>query len=127
MAWDDRTPVEQAIIGYCVPRGIRFSEFRDLWSDEDQQAVYDWLESQARCDGCGQPLTESMRKENTFAYKATALDCHGCKAVAAEAARRQKGKPDPNAGTRFRVTRREVNDGRVNNSGAAVGEARAVS
>jgi hypothetical protein len=117
------SPLEQAIINYCVPRGIRISDFEDLWSDRDRDAVWWWLVDQAnRCDGCGQPLDESMKKENSFAYRAEGVRCHGCYAIASAGAQAEGGKARVTAGWRWQLTKTGDSNGRVDDAGAVVSE-----
>jgi hypothetical protein len=128
MAWADRPLGEQVVVDYCAPRGIPLSVFcgrvvyagDPQWTDDDRQAVYDWLAKQARtCSGCGQNLDESLQKDNAFAYKAAGLRCHACYAVHIEAARLIGGNPSPNAGyDRYRIMKREVPDGSVSDPGS---------
>jgi hypothetical protein len=114
MAWADRTLGDQVEIGYCAPRGIPVTVFRGRvvypgqpqWTDDDRQAVYDWLEHEARtCTGCGQDLDESMRKENSFAYIAEGVRCHSCWAIAVASAEGEGGKAAKTAGWRYKITK----------------------
>jgi hypothetical protein len=128
--WADRSGGEQVEIGYCAPRGIPLSVFRGRvvypgdpqWTDDDRQAVYDWLEKEANtCTGCGQSLGESMKKENSFAYRAEGLRCHGCYAIKAAEAKAERGRVPVTAGWRWLVTRLGSN-GDVDQRSAAVSE-----
>jgi hypothetical protein len=124
----DRSPLEQALINYCVPRGIRLSDFEDLWSERDREAVWWWLTDQAkRCSSCGQLLDDALKKENTWAYAAEVLSCHGCQAMNRAAVELLPGtKADPLAGARYRFTQTpEATNGRVDDPGANGQQARA--
>lgn len=112
MAWADRSATQQAALEYCAPRGIPLSVFlyarvvypgEPQWTEDDVQAVFDWQAEQAnRCE-CGGDLRETMLEENAYGYKATPLYCHRCRAIHRAAVALAKGKPDPTAGTRYRV------------------------
>ena len=112
MGWADRPPAERAALDYCAPHGIPLSVFLygrvvypgdPQWTEDDVHAVFDWQADQAnRCE-CGGDLTETMLKENAYAYKAKPLHCHRCRAIHRAAVARVKGKEDPLAGVRWRI------------------------
>jgi hypothetical protein len=73
-----------------------------LWTEDDVEAVlaYQALHDEI-CQGCGNPLSESMNPDNDGQYKATRLVCHGCRARE-EAARSDQESPNANtAGRRY--------------------------
>lgn len=122
MPWADRPLGEQVEIDYCAPRGIPLSVFHGRvvypgdpqWTDDDRQAVYDWLAKEAsRCSECGQDLHESMAKENSFAYVAEGVRCHACFAIASAAAKAEGAKLRNTAAWRWKLTRREASNGSV--------------
>ena len=85
-----------------------------MWTEDDTLAALDWqAEQDRRCPDCGEHADEAMKIENVYAYKATGLRCHSCHAINVEAARIAGGKPPKTAGFRYRVTKREDGDGRV--------------
>jgi hypothetical protein len=111
VAWADRSPVEQAALEYCVPKGIPFTVFwgrvvghgEPQWTLEDRQAVFDWLSEQAhRCTDCGADLDDSLKVENRWAYEAEALWCHACRAIHRASVALADGKENPLAGARYR-------------------------
>jgi hypothetical protein len=56
-----------------------------LFTDEDTVEILDYLADEKLIhEPCGQPIAESFRPENEFAYRATALACHACAAKARE-------------------------------------------
>lgn len=53
-----------------------------LWTDDDRDWAMALLTYEADLCTCGQPRSESMDADNEFTYRADALRCHACKAVA---------------------------------------------
>ena len=52
-----------------------------LFTDDDAVEILDYLaDEHLTCPGCGQPRVESMAKENTYGYRAVAMNCHACDA-----------------------------------------------
>lgn len=50
-----------------------------MWTHEDRLIALVWQqEKDARCGGCGHPVTESMAAENRNAYEVEAYTCHAC-------------------------------------------------
>ena len=64
VAWADRSPLEQAALRYCAPRGIPLSVFLEQrtvypgqphWTEDDTLAALDWqAEQDRRCPDCGE-------------------------------------------------------------------------
>jgi len=119
-----RTPFEQAALAYCAPRGIRLSEFLDLWSPGDQRSALEWqTEQNLKCPGCGQPVTECMVDEDDApAYEVELRRCHACKAKGIEE-REMSRDSDPDPGLYSIV--RKVTDGRVDVAATNGSETRA--
>jgi hypothetical protein len=122
----DRGPFERAALDYCAPRGIRLSEFLEVWSYEDQIAALEWQADQARtCSGCGQNLEETTGPGTFDKWNAELSGhCDGCRALHREAmVVAGRDELDPSVGARYRVWRDEENtDGRVDDAGAVVRE-----
>lgn len=95
----DRPLFERAAIRYCVPRGIRLSEFLDVWSESDQIAALEWqAEQDGKCPGCGEPVAECMAHEDDApAYEVEVRRCHACQAKGMEE-RAMARDGDPGAG-----------------------------
>lgn len=126
----DRTPYEEAALSYCAPRGIRLSEFLEVWSDADQWAALDWQAQQARrCSGCGQSLDETMGPGTDDTWNAVVSGhCDGCRALHRVASiEAGRDELDPTVGARYRMWKDEDANGRVDDPGATVSEARAAS
>jgi len=103
----ERSPFERAALNYCAPRGIRLSEFLDLWSESDQAAALEWqTEQDLKCSGCGQPVTECMADEDDApAYEVEIRRCHACKAKGVEESTMARdGDPGPGLYTVVRKT-----------------------
>jgi hypothetical protein len=82
------------------------------WLEEDTRAALEWQSAETgKCNGCGQPLDESTKKENSYAYRAEAIRCHGCYAIHAAESAKAKKPPQETAGERWRLTKVEVADG----------------
>jgi len=124
MAWADRQPAERAAIDYCAPRGIPYTVFcgrvvgmgEPAWTDDDREAVFEWLHEQSqRCSSCGADLSEALAEENSFGYQAEALWCHGCRAMhrAAIHLSGPGAKENPLAGARYRFTKTPEGNGHV--------------
>jgi hypothetical protein len=123
----DRGPFEQAALDYCAPRGIRLSEFMQLWTYEDQMAALEWQAEQARrCNECGQNLDETMGPDTDDTWNAEVSGhCDGCRALhRAAAIEAGRDDLDPTVGARYRMWKdSEGSNGRVHESGPAVSEA----
>jgi len=127
VAWADRTPVEQAALRYCAPKGIPLSVFLDQrvvypgepqWLPADVKAVFDWQAHQDQtCDGCGQNTEDTFGPDHEEKWNAVMSGhCDGCRALrrAALIAAGSDDPVDPTVGARFRMWRdEEVPDGRV--------------
>lgn len=102
------SPYEQAALNYCAPRGIRLSEFLDVWSTADQWAALEWQRTQdLKCPGCGQPVTESMLDEDDApAYEVETRRCHACKAKGIEE-REMSRDADPGPGL-YSIVKKKV-------------------
>ena len=79
-----------------------------MWTSEDTQAVLDYLQERSMtCPGCGLPRDETMDPEADGFFRARALRCHACAAMAREE-RRFTGQRHDAGGLYFapeRVTR----------------------
>lgn len=53
-----------------------------LWTDDDRDWAIALLTYEADLCECGQPRSESMSPDSEYAYRAEAMRCHACKAVA---------------------------------------------
>lgn len=52
-----------------------------LFTDEDATEILEYLEDEVLlCPGCGHPRVETMAIENSYAFTATAMQCHLCAA-----------------------------------------------
>ena len=62
------------------------------------------LDERGRCEGCGHPTSETMHRDNEFAYQVEVVRCHSC----ATRDRHIEGMPKESstAGIRF-VTKRK--------------------
>lgn len=105
---------------YCCPRGIPLTRFTEQrlgppdWSDRDIAAALEWqIHEDTHCPSCGEELDESQREANTFAYRAEAVACHGCRAVQREA---KSLSQDEQPLVRYRVWK--VDDGSIGQPGA---------
>lgn len=126
----ERTPYEQAALEYCAPRGIRLSEFLEVWSYGDQVAALEWQADQlSRCKDCGQNMAETIGEGTDDTWNAVVSGhCDACRALH-RAASIAAGKDDidPTVGARFRMWRdEEANDGGVDQPGTNGREARTV-
>lgn len=81
-----------------------------MWLDDDRDWALALLDLEAdACDGCGQPRSESMDRENEYAYKAEPVRCHACAALARATRDFTAGDhPGSSDGLAFTVRRREV-------------------
>lgn len=126
----DRSPYERVALEYCAPRGIPLSEFLHVWSDEDRWAALDWQAEQGRKCAAGHSLDETGGPAQVDKWNADVADhCDLCRAIE-RAASVVTGHDElnPMTGVIWRVWRdKEVNGGRVDESGAAGREARAAS
>lgn len=126
----ERSTYERAALEYCAPRGIRLSDFLDLWSQGDQLAALEWQAEQSwRCSECGLDSRETVGPKHEDRWNAELSGhCDGCRAK--ERARATIAGDDhlnPNAGARLRFWRdEEVADGSVDEPRPAGGEARPV-
>lgn len=69
----------------------------DRWLPSDTVCALAWQGYvDSLCTGCGHPRHESMARENTGAYRASALRCHSCDGIAQEVERRREA-PWPQA------------------------------
>jgi len=116
----DRSPGEWMAMRYCCPRGIPLTRFTEQrlgppdWTDKDIEAALEWqIHEDVHCGSCGMPLEESQETGNSFAYRAEAVACHGCRAVQREA---RKLGDDERPLVRYRVWK--VTDGDVVESGS---------
>lgn len=123
----ERSLLEQAVMRYCCPRGIPITRFTEQrvgvpeWTEADIVTALEWqAEQDRRCGNCGANLDESTKKENTFAYKARAISCHGCRAIHSAAKALDQ---EERVVTRYQFTKTpEASDGRVDDPGAAGSE-----
>jgi hypothetical protein len=131
----DRSPVEEAALGYCGPRGIPLSVFlgrvvypgEPQWTEDDARAALDWQAEDARRCPNGHDTAESMKKENAFAYRATPLRCHACFAAESAEAQMLGHKPNQHAGTLWRLSKiEETHDGRIDEPDATGSETQQV-
>lgn len=111
----DRTPLEQAALNYCAPRGIPLSEMlgrtvypgEPRWLPDDLQAALEWQAEQAgKCSGCGQNLDDTTGEVNFDKWNAEGITCDACRAIS-RTAHTAAGRDDldPLAGKRYRVWR----------------------
>jgi hypothetical protein len=121
----ERSPYEQAALDYCAPRGIRLSEFLEVWSEGDQWAALEWQADQAqKCSGCGHRLNETMGPGTEDKWNAEVSGhCDACRALhRAASIAAGRDELDPTVGARYRMWRDEATNGRIDNPGAAVSE-----
>ena len=73
------------------------------WAGHDRDAAIAWqIEQNLACPGCGHPRDESTSRANQFAYRATPVRCHACKAKGDAHKQFTTGPHDP-AGISYRV------------------------
>lgn len=113
----DRSPLEQAQLNYCAPRGVPLSVFQGRvvypgepqWLEADMLAALEWQAEQAgKCSGCGQNLDGTTGKANFDKWNAEAITCDACRAISRTAhVAAGRDDLDPLAGKRYRVWRDE--------------------
>lgn len=118
MTWADRTPLEQAALRFCAPRGIPLSVFLEqrpvypgepVWLEDDMLAALDWQAHQDQtCDGCGQNIDDTFGPAHEEKWNAEMSGhCDSCRALrrAALVAVDSDEQIAPTVGARFRMWR----------------------
>jgi hypothetical protein len=103
----DRSPFEAAALRYCAPRGIRLSDFTDLWPEADQWAALEWQATEdGRCPSCGGPADECLADEDDAPdYEVEVRRCHRTQVQAME--EREMAKDgDPGKGLVYLVRKK---------------------
>jgi len=120
VAWADRSPLEQAALRFCAPRGIPLSVFLEqrvvypgdpMWTEDDTQAVFDWqVHQNGLCDGCGQDTNDTFGPDHEEKWNAELSGhCDACRALhrAALTVADSDEQTPPTVGARYRMWRDE--------------------
>lgn len=80
-------------------------EDESYWTEADHNYALAWQAEQGERHTCGRRLSESMAKENQFAYEAEAVRCHACAAKDRVGKQYQDQEGSDTAGLMVRLTR----------------------